>query len=245
MDDDLVQRSSHFLRLKPHVGYPVSRIIDILRSNPGLVKPEKILDVGCGFGRLSLALSFHFPFSQVVGIDKDRNCVNYAQDQAKKFNVEDRCHFRIADVQGQAKVGDTKKYDLVAFLAVHGIFSDDSQLAQCAATFAKPGGVAVVDAALVHTEQQATLQRFRSIEDSFGSVGGVMACSEQIEYPYDRNISVRNLVACLEQSKEISINSALPRSAVEQRLKDILAIVGTSPEISKVICKVWIIRFEI
>lgn len=245
MDDDRVQRSSHFLRLKPHVGYPVSRIIDILRSRPELVIPERILDAGCGFGRLSLALSSHFPYSQVVGIDIDRNCVNYAQSQAKEFNVGDRCHFRVADVRGRAEVCDTKCYDLVAFLAVHGIFSDDSLLAQCAAMFVKPGGVAVVDAALVHIGQQATLQRFRSIEDSFDSVGGVIACSEQIEYPYDRNISVRNLVACLDQSKEISINAALPRSAVEQRLKDILTIVGTSPEISKVICKVWFIRFGI
>ena len=132
--------------------------------------------------------------------------MDYAQSQAKEFNVEDRCHFRVADVQGQAKVCDTKSYDLVTFLAVHGIFSDDSQLAQCAATFVKPGGVAIVDVALVHTEQQATLQRLRSIEEGFGSVGGVVACSEQTEYPYDRNISVQNLVACLDQSKEISIN---------------------------------------
>ena len=85
MDDDRLQRSSHFLRLKPHVGYPVPRIIDILRSRPELVRPEKILDVGCGFGRLSVALSSHFPYSQVVGIDIDRNLRGLCAEPSKRI----------------------------------------------------------------------------------------------------------------------------------------------------------------
>lgn len=240
--DDRVQRCSGLLRVKPHVGYPVNRIMGILGSRPELIEPKYILDVGCGFGRLSLALSSHFPHCQVVGVDRDLSCVEYAQSEARALQIADRCHFVVADAQRQVEMLGSGLYDLVAFLAVHGIFSDD-ELALAAAKLLKSGGVAIVDAAVLQTSQHAALRRLNNIEDKLRAAGGEVLCFEQVEHPYVRDNAVRTLLARLDRSEEISINSRLPRSVVEQRLNEILATLHSSPTTSKIICKVWIIRF--
>ncbi len=52
-----------------------------------LLEPSKILDIGSGSGAISLALAFHFPKSEVLGIDISAKSVALASENARRNKI--------------------------------------------------------------------------------------------------------------------------------------------------------------
>ncbi len=68
-----------------HSQFHYSEVIDIL-SQLKLVGNERILDVGCGDGKLTAYLAQAVPQGFVVGIDISDNMINFAQDVYKTIS---------------------------------------------------------------------------------------------------------------------------------------------------------------
>jgi len=60
-----------------------------------LERGGRVLDVGCGVGRVSLALAKAYPRADVVGIDPDRESIRQATALAKEANLEGRLDYRV------------------------------------------------------------------------------------------------------------------------------------------------------
>ncbi|NHI92864.1 MAG: class I SAM-dependent methyltransferase [Candidatus Lokiarchaeota archaeon] len=48
---------------------------------------EKILDLGCGTGKLSIAMAERYPSCEIIGIDLDQNMINQAKMNLKKEKI--------------------------------------------------------------------------------------------------------------------------------------------------------------
>lgn len=79
------------------------------------IKSEKILDVGCGTGKVSIYLAKKH--ASVTGIDFSKEMINHAKDEAKKSNV--KIEFKVLDVKELEKLKG--KYDtiLISLLLPH------------------------------------------------------------------------------------------------------------------------------
>lgn len=74
-------------------GYEYLAMLEYLKGKILEYKPEKILDVGCGDGRLIYELKGYI--HQCYGIDPSEIAINYA----KAFNFEENCNFDVKRVQ--------------------------------------------------------------------------------------------------------------------------------------------------
>jgi len=59
----------------------------------------KILDVGCGFGTIAIALAQAFPQAEIVGVDLSAPLLELAQSLAQQADVASRITFTKGDVQ--------------------------------------------------------------------------------------------------------------------------------------------------
>ena len=71
----------------------------------------RIIDVGCGFGGVGIALAKRFPESEVVGIDLSRPLLRLADLSAQTAGLDGRVRFEEADVQQIPYEDDT--FDVV------------------------------------------------------------------------------------------------------------------------------------
>lgn len=103
------------LRILARVMSPTT--LDFLRSVP-LAQDAQCLDVGCGGGDVSVALSRMVPQGHVTGIDFDGSKIVLAQQEAKTLGIEN-VHFRAEDVTADPQTDD--RYDLiyVRFVLTH------------------------------------------------------------------------------------------------------------------------------
>lgn len=58
-------------------------------ASEGSLSCEKVLDFGCGYGPLVIAIKSAYPSSEVHGVDKDALALEYARQNAKINNVPD------------------------------------------------------------------------------------------------------------------------------------------------------------
>lgn len=70
---------------------------------------KKILDIGCGYGTIGLALAKKYPSIQVTMVDRDLLAVRYAQGNARKNNLD---NVTILGSVGVEAV-NTEAYDLI------------------------------------------------------------------------------------------------------------------------------------
>ncbi len=73
--------------------------------------PTSILDIGCGYGPIGIALAKHFPKVRVDMIDKDFVAVDYANKNSKINNVGGSTKSFLSN--GFSHVDKDKKYDLI------------------------------------------------------------------------------------------------------------------------------------
>lgn len=102
-------------------------------------KDHLILDIGCGFGKVSLQLAFQGFY--VEGIDINETGILAAQESARKLNLDDKAHFRVGDATDLPYMED--KFDVVI---MHGLLtiivdkSDRNKIIQEAYRVLKPEG---------------------------------------------------------------------------------------------------------
>lgn len=82
----------YWLKEMPHV-------IERLKSG------GRVLDVGCGVGRVCLALAHAFPNAEIVGLDPDRESIRQAIALAEADNLAKRIDFR-ADTTREMETGE-------------------------------------------------------------------------------------------------------------------------------------------
>ena len=95
----------------------------ILPLAPGLTerlaKGSRVLDAGCGRGRILTRLAELYPRSRFVGMDLSRDAIGYARDQAAKQGIEN-VEFIAADLSTFDTTAELEAFDLVTtFDAIH------------------------------------------------------------------------------------------------------------------------------
>ncbi|GGB47981.1 trans-aconitate 2-methyltransferase [Flexivirga endophytica] len=67
-----------------------------LIARVGAVAPERVVDLGCGNGPLTLSLADRWPRAQITGVDSSDSML----ERAAALDVEHRVHWELADVNG-------------------------------------------------------------------------------------------------------------------------------------------------
>lgn len=95
----------------------------ILPLVPGLTdrlaEGARMLDVGCGRGRILLRLAQEFPLSHFVGKDLSADAISYAQQEAERAGLRN-IEFELTDLSDFDQAADREAFDLItAFDAIH------------------------------------------------------------------------------------------------------------------------------
>jgi 2-polyprenyl-3-methyl-5-hydroxy-6-metoxy-1,4-benzoquinol methylase len=97
----------------------------------------RALDVGCGAGRVCIALAKAFPKAEVVGLDPDAESIGQASAAAQAAGLGGRVRF-LAQTTGQIEAGDG--FDLItAFDCIHDFSAPEKTLREMRALL-KPEG---------------------------------------------------------------------------------------------------------
>ncbi len=83
---------------------------------------ERVLDVGCGEGKITAAIASRVPRGSVAGVDPSHDMIRFAQDHFKHANLR----FEVADAR---RLSFKNEFDLaVSFNALHWIPDQDAAL---------------------------------------------------------------------------------------------------------------------
>jgi len=134
------------------------KILNLKESNSDI----KLLDLGCGYGRLAWPLCSRFPKIKYLGIDKNTKYIYFAQKEAKKKELRN-AEFQCADIRKLTTKLPQDKYNSFDYaIAMFGSFSHDMGIhfngstfdnpkdhdrltLKEVAKFLKPGGMIVLD----------------------------------------------------------------------------------------------------
>jgi len=129
---DAVNRGTYENRLAGYWLKSLPQVIARLESG------GRALDVGCGVGRVCIALAKAFPMAEVVGLDPDVESIRQAKAAAKVAGLDHRIRFS-AQTADELDAGD--RFDLItAFDCVHDFAAPKKTLAEIRALL-KPDGV--------------------------------------------------------------------------------------------------------
>jgi ubiquinone/menaquinone biosynthesis C-methylase UbiE len=120
--------------------YWLAKLPDVVRR---LQNGGRVLDVGCGAGRVGIAIAKAFPKCEVVGLDSDSDSIGRARDSAASAGVEGRVHF-VAKTTRDFDRGDG--FDLVtACDCVHDFSAPQRTLAEMRALLKPEGTLFIVE----------------------------------------------------------------------------------------------------
>jgi SAM-dependent methyltransferase len=120
----------------------------------------RILDLGCGTGRSSIALARTYPDATVFGVDLDLPSIDTAVANVARAGLEDRVRFVLGDA---AAIGDDERFDLVTiFEALHDMGDPVGALRSARRLLADGGAVLIADerAADAFTPDGDPMERF-------------------------------------------------------------------------------------
>jgi trans-aconitate 2-methyltransferase len=101
---------------------------------------ERVLDVGCGDGRITAEIAARVPRGSVLGVDPSRDMIAFATSHFG-HSAQANLRFEVADVRG---LPYRDEFDLiVSFNALHWVPEQDAALRSIRAAL-KPGGRAVL-----------------------------------------------------------------------------------------------------
>ncbi|PNU04749.1 class I SAM-dependent methyltransferase [Novosphingobium guangzhouense] len=126
-------------------------------AKPADGKIERIVDIGCGIGRLSVALAETFPDAEVWGLDVGGPLVRYAHARAVELGTPVHFAQRLAE---DTKFADNSVDIVTAYILFHEV-SEQGAKDICAETFRilRPGGV--FDVTDFHTGRARSNEPYR------------------------------------------------------------------------------------
>jgi SAM-dependent methyltransferase len=115
-----------------------------LKTMPDVVerleRGGRVLDVGCGVGRVAIAIAAAFPQTEVIGLDPSAASIARAREAARTAGLEPRLRF----VEGTTRTFADGAFDLIAACdCVHDFAEPEATLAELRA-LTKPDGVLFV-----------------------------------------------------------------------------------------------------
>jgi SAM-dependent methyltransferase len=102
---DMINAGQYEQRL---AGYWLSKLPDVVRR---LENGGRALDVGCGVGRVGIAIAKAFPRCEAVGLDPDPESIRRAREAAARAGVADRVRFVAATTR---ELDRGEGFDLIA-----------------------------------------------------------------------------------------------------------------------------------
>jgi 2-polyprenyl-3-methyl-5-hydroxy-6-metoxy-1,4-benzoquinol methylase len=134
---DLVNRGQYEQRL---TGYWLKALPDVALR---LAEGGRALDVGCGAGRVPIALARDFPKAEIVGIDPDRESIRQAKAAAAAAGVAEHVRF-LAATTGEIEKG--AGFDLItACDCLHDFVAPERTLGEMRALLAPGGTLFIVE----------------------------------------------------------------------------------------------------
>ncbi len=121
-------------------GYWLASMPDVIAK---LEKGARVLDVGCGVGRVSLNIARHFPNCDVVGLDPDAASIRHARAAAGQAGLSDRIEFVCGSTRDYAPASG---FDLItACDCVHDFAAPIGTLAEIRQLLAPDGTLFIVE----------------------------------------------------------------------------------------------------
>jgi len=114
----LVERVAHYFR-GPVRHRPVVAL-EIVKK----VKPARVLELGCGSGRLAFALVKEAGVSHVTGVDISGPAIQFANERAKSLGMSDKLNF-IASSVGDLDIAAQRPFDFVLGMGLTPYLRED------------------------------------------------------------------------------------------------------------------------
>jgi trans-aconitate 2-methyltransferase len=106
-------------------------------SRVTLVESDRVLDIGCGNGKITAAIADRIPKGSVLGVDASQNMIHFAQEHYRALNLQ----FKVEDAR---TLPFQNEFDqIVSFNAIHWIPEQNAVLS-CIRSALKPGGQALL-----------------------------------------------------------------------------------------------------
>ncbi len=152
---DLVNRGQYEHRF---ASYWLKALTDITDR---LAKGGRALDVGCGAGRVCMALAKEFPQAEIVGIDPDGESIRQARDAARSAGLAERIRFL------QATTGAMERgpgFDLITICdCLHDFVAPEATLEEIRSLLRPEGALFIIEP-----------KAGDRLEDNFTSVGTML-----------------------------------------------------------------------
>lgn len=107
--------------------------------NNFLDSPNKILDIGCGVGTLSLYLASKG--HRVYGVDISSNAIKSCQESAKKLGLKNKVHFRVMNFPNKIP---NEKFDFILLIEVIEHLENDHLALRKIYSLLNKGGIAII-----------------------------------------------------------------------------------------------------
>ncbi|MBI2317741.1 MAG: class I SAM-dependent methyltransferase [Betaproteobacteria bacterium] len=134
---DLINRGQYEQRFAGHWLKALPAVVARLEAG------GRVLDVGCGVGRVALTLARAFPRATIMGLDPDRESVRQASAAAEAEGLAARVWFSAA---GAGELGTGEKFDLItACDCVHDFARPLETLKEIRARLAPDGVLLVIE----------------------------------------------------------------------------------------------------
>jgi SAM-dependent methyltransferase len=103
----------------------------------GLTAGSTLLDVGCGWGELSLRVAAAAPQARVVGVDLDEESLEVARQRARERRLDDRTQF----LPGDGAITGPDEVDALVAIGASQVWGPDTEDAQPLAYGAALSGI--------------------------------------------------------------------------------------------------------
>lgn len=124
------------------IGASPEVIIELIRKHAKNDTGLRILDLGCGKGAVSIKVADALG-CKCLGIDGIRDFIEYAQDKARAYRVEELCQFEVGDIR--LRVKDLTDYDVIILGAIGHVFGDYFETLSTLSKSLKAGGLIIID----------------------------------------------------------------------------------------------------
>ena len=118
-------------------------MVELINKYTDVSENTKVLDLACGKGAVSVKVASELGI-KVKGIDLMPEFIEFANQKAKEYNVDDLCNFVVDDINEAVKT--EKDYDCVVFGAAGmNVFGGPAEALEKLKTTVKSGGFILIE----------------------------------------------------------------------------------------------------